>query len=155
MKRDCFGENNNAYHRLPAKIKRDKPLKRRLKSLKQIKKDSWEVFTEFIKLRDRHICFTCGRYCEGKNCHGGHFIKKSIGGLVLYFNEKNVHVQCYNCNITLDGNQYEYGVRLGPKIVKELYDLKLKTKGTVWDRFDYEAKIAEYKIKVQNLNEKN
>jgi hypothetical protein len=115
------------------------------KPLSWYKKKLWEVFTEWIKERDKHICFTCGRYCEGKNCHGGHFIKKSIGGLVLYFHEKNVHVQCYNCNITLDGNQYEFGIRLGEKTVKELQEIKKKTKGTVWSRGEYQKKIDHYK----------
>ena len=92
----------------------------------QLKKDLWKVFSRFIRIRDKGICFTCGRQCEGKGYHAGHFIPRSVGGLSLYFNENNVNGQCYNCNINLSGNQWEYGQQLGDKKVVELMELKGK-----------------------------
>ena len=115
------------------------------KSITQLKKELWKFFSLFIRKRDGGVCFICGRRSEGSGYHGGHFIPKSIGGLELYFNEKNVHGCCYHCNINLGGNLYEYGMKLGEKTVKELYDLKKKSKGTVWGRAEYEKKIAHYK----------
>lgn len=114
------------------------------KSLSWYKKQLWKVFSAFIKARDKGICFTCGRKARGSGYHAGHFIKASIGGLALYFSEINVHGQCYNCNINLDGNQYEYGIRLGLKKVKFLYSEKLKRKGEIWSRADYEVLTAYY-----------
>lgn len=66
-------------------------------------------------------------------------------GIVLYFHEDNNHGQCAYCNLFMDGMQYEYGKRLGDKKVAELYAIKLKTKGVVWDRKMFETKIAHYK----------
>ena len=82
--------------------------------------------------------------------HAGHFIPKSVGGLALYFHEDNVHACCYHCNINLGGNLYEYGVKLGKKIVNKLYKLKQ----TIVKDFPYEDKIAEYKEKLKTLDDR-
>lgn len=120
------------------------------KSLAKLKKDLWKVFAVFIKQRDKGICFTCRkRGFTGSNYHAGHFIKKSMCGLILYFHEDNVHGQCMYCNFHLDGDAYAYGTRLGAAKVRELYDIKKKTKGTIWDRTDYEKKIAHYKALIK------
>lgn len=119
------------------------------KSISSLKKKFWIVFSKYIKARDKNICFTCGRYGEGSGMHSGHFIPKAAGGLALYFNEDNVHAQCYNCNINLFGRQYEYGQLLGEEKVKELY--KIKNENWKWDINDYENKIEEYQNKLELL----
>lgn len=108
-----------------------------------LKRKLWKVFSVFIKKRDKGICFTCDRKCSGYGYHAGHFIPKSIGGLALYFDEENVHGQCYNCNINLGGNQYEFGKRLGEDRVKSLY--AKKKSDTKWDIEDYLQRIEHYK----------
>lgn len=113
--------------------------------LSSLKKKLWKVFSEYIRNRDKWTCYTCGRKATGSGLHAGHFIPKSVGGLTLYFHEDNVHAQCYNCNINLSGNQYEYGQRLGEEKVKELY--ALKHKAIQWTVNDYLSKIEEYTIK--------
>jgi len=112
------------------------------KKISTLKRKLWALFSLYIRRRDKFICFTCGRSGEGGSMHAGHFISKAIGGVELYFDEDNVHAQCYHCNINLGGNQYEYSLRLG-KIAKELY----KKKGifTKWTEKDYLDKIAYYK----------
>ena len=123
------------------------PLKRKSgKKISVLKRKLWEVFAKYIKQRDAHTCFTCGRIATGSGLHAGHFIPKSVGGLTLHFHEDNVHAQCYNCNINLGGNQYLYGVRLGEEKVKELYKLKQTT--TKWSELDYEKKINHYTRKL-------
>ncbi len=114
------------------------------KSLSWYKKKLWSVFSPWIKTRDGYTCFTCGRTCEGSGAHGGHFIKASVCGVVLYFDEDNVHCQCYHCNINLDGNQYEYGMRLGKRIVARLKRLRIESKGMKWTREQYQKKIDHY-----------
>ena len=116
------------------------------KTTAQLKKILWRYFSLFIRRRDKGICFTCGRRCEGKGYHAGHFIPKSICGVVLYFDERNVHGQCYNCNINLGGNHYIYGKKLGT-MADQLYADKLKFKDIVWGATEYERKIAYYKEK--------
>lgn len=120
----------------------------KIKKPSQLKKELWKWFSLFIRLRDKGICFTCGRKSEGKGYHAGHFIAKSVGGLALYFHEKNVHGQCYNCNINLGGNQYIYGEKLGKKVVKELFALKQ----VITKDFPYQEKIDYYKAKAKELS---
>lgn len=92
------------------------------------KKELWKVFAKYIKTRDNYTCFTCGNKGEGSGMHAGHFIEKSVGGLSLYFDERNVHAQCYRCNINLGGHHSEYYPRMikkyGQDVVDELLDLK-------------------------------
>lgn len=119
------------------------------KTIGKLKKDLWLVFSKYIRLRDKGICFICGKYAEGSGYHASHFIPKSVGGLALYFNEDNVHGCCYHDNINLGGNLYEYGMKLGDEKVKELY--KLKNENWKWSVSDYEQKILEYKEKLAQL----
>jgi hypothetical protein len=118
---------------------------KKLKPIPKLKKELWKHFSLFIRRRDGGVCFICGRRCEGQGYQTSHFIAKSICGIELYFSEKNNHGCCYNCNINLGGNLYEYGQKLGEETCKELYAIKLKTKGAIWSREKYEEKIAYYK----------
>lgn len=127
-------------------LKHRKTQKGKKKTIAQLKKDLWKVFSLYIRQRDKGVCFTCGkRGFEGSNYHAGHFLKKSMCGIELYFHEDNVHGQCAYCNLFLDGDPYKYGMKLGEKKVKELMDIKKKTKGKTWDRETFEEKIAHYK----------
>lgn len=124
-------------------MKRNSPLRKKSKQkISVLKRKLWEQFAKYIKNRDQNICFTCGRKSEGSGSHAGHFIPKSVGGLLLYFHEENCHAQCYNCNINLGGNQYIYGQKLGEVKVSELYLLKQQT--TKWSEEDYLLKIEHY-----------
>ena len=133
-----------AWRKKPSR-KAQKPHK--AKSLSKLKKELWKWFSLFIRQRDKFTCFTCGRKGIGSAIHAGHFIAKSVGGIGLYFDEDNVHAQCYHCNINLGGNQYEYALRLG-EMAKWLYNKKngyMKV-----DEDWYREKIAHYKSKVYN-----
>ena len=121
------------------------------KSLAQLKKELWIWFSKYIRLRDKGFCIVCGRRASGSGYHASHFIPKSICGLVLYFSEENNHGTCYNCNINLGGNLYLYGKKLGGKKAKELYKIKLETKGVVWGAKDYLEMIEKYKKKAETL----
>lgn len=121
----------------------------RKKTPAQLKKSLWKVFSEYIRKRDKGICFICGRKCEGSGYHAAHFIPKSVGGLALYFHEDNVHGCCYHDNINLGGNLWEYGNKLGIDRVNELYALKQK----IVKDYPFERKIEEYKAKIKDLSE--
>lgn len=116
------------------------------KSLAWHKKELWKWFSKYIRKRDGGKCITCPRAnLTGSNYHAGHFFKASVCGLALYFSPRNVYGQCAYCNLFLDGNQYEYGVRLGQQEVEELKAIKERTKGVVWDRRMYQVLIEKYK----------
>jgi hypothetical protein len=92
------------------------------KTVAQLKKLLWKHFTAYIKRRDKNICCTCGRLTEGQNSQGGHYIAKGACGLEYYFHEKNVHCQCSNCNLRLEGNRPAYRAFLLQKYGKEALD---------------------------------
>lgn len=114
-----------------------------------LKKKLWKIFSAYIRARDKNICFICGKYATGGGYHAGHFVPKSVGGLALYFHEDNVHGCCYNCNINLGGNLYEYGLKLGQEKIDALYKLKQQ----IIKGFPYEEKIKEYEEKLRNLQQ--
>lgn len=78
-------------------------------SISTLKRKLWKVFSLFIRQRDNYRCFTCGRHATGSGMHAGHYIPKSAGGIILYFNEKNVHAQCLTreSNIKMQNGIYK------------------------------------------------
>lgn len=72
--------------------------RKRLKSLPQLKKHLWRLFSEYIRKRDADEngmvkCFTCTRFSHWKEMQAGHFVAQSLG-LWTVFVEHNVHAQC-------------------------------------------------------------
>ena len=124
-------------------------IKRR--KLSWYKKKLWEVFSAYIRARDKGVCFTCGKSgLKGSGYHAGHCIPKGSGGLLLYFHEQNVHGQCFRCNINLGGNGAVYAQRIrevyGDEVMDEIY--RLRGKVVKWTREDYIDLIAEYEEKL-------
>ena len=114
----------------------------------QYKRILWPIFSKFIRLRDKFVCFTCGKFVGEKGfSQAGHFIPRGAGGIALYFNEDNVHCQCSTCNLTLQGNVYEYGKKLGEEKVKELYRIK----NQITKDYPFEEKIAYYTQRVKEM----
>ena len=110
------------------------------------KKKAWAVFSAWIRKRDKGICFTCDRFCEGSGYHAGHYIPRSLSSY-LYFDERNVSGQCYRCNIHLSGNADEYAARLGEDVVKQLRLDKGKYKQ--WSIKELEALAEDYKKRLR------
>lgn len=117
-------------------------------SISSLKKKLWGHFSLYIRQRDQYTCFTCGRKGEGSGIHAGHYIPKSIGGIGLYFDETNVHAQCYNCNINLGGYGAIYHQKMidkyGEDFVKELWRRKEQDYNK-WSENDYIIRIERYK----------
>jgi hypothetical protein len=140
---------------LPEKRKKESPgsktkkvKKKKLRSLSKLKQDLWEIFRHYIYKRDNFTCFTCDKTnLQGRDCQAGHFIKASVCGIMLYFDEENVHCQCSYCNGPLDGEQYLYGQKLGEMVVERIRQDRLKYKGAAWDRKKYMEMIEFYKEK--------
>lgn len=88
----------------------------------KLKKKLDKVFSEWIRRRDRDICFTCGN----KGTHAGHYILRRH--MNTRWDERNVHCQCVRCNVFEYGNMDVYALRLqtqyGDGILNELNMLK-------------------------------
>lgn len=130
------------------------------KSIAKWKKEFWRLFSQFIRLRDAYKCFTCGRVGSGSGIHAGHYIPRAAGGLRLYFHERNVHAQCYHCNINLSGNSDIYGQKLeqkyGKKVLttlRKLRDLDVKDP-LQFTAEDYQKLMKKYQAKMKKLLQK-
>ncbi len=85
----------------------------------------WRLVSEYIRRRDKGVCFTCGCENEWKRVMAGHMIHKKDSP--IHFHEQNVHAQCNKCNRYLSGNlikylrnvQRKYGTRRGDWLIKE------------------------------------
>lgn len=88
------------------KVKR-KPKKRgKTKNpLKKARKDLWELCKQIIRKKYGNTCYTCGaKNLSAGNWQTGHFIPRSVCGLYLRYDLRNLRPQCYRCNISLGGN---------------------------------------------------
>ena len=77
-------------------------------------------------------CRTCGVWLRTKsrNTQACHFISRGLGGSSgVYFDERNIHIGCYQCNCFEQGAPIEYRKYMITKYGQEVIDeLELKNK---------------------------
>jgi len=119
------------------------------KSKTKLRSKLWKLFSEYVRRKERGICYTCGKRDEWKYMQAGHFVHRDC----LDYNEKNIHCQCVGCNKWRHGNLVEYADRLerdyGPGVIQELKKLGNEIK--IWKISELESMIEEYKIKLKKL----
>lgn len=94
---------------------------RKIKSIKQLKKDADKVFSQYVRYRDGEFkrgewfveCITCGEEKLLKQAQAGHFVSRRVNE--LRFEEMNVNAQCIGCNMFKQGEQYLYSKNLDAK----------------------------------------
>ncbi len=87
--------------------------------------------TQFNRPEDLIVkCCTCGAVKSWIYMDGGHFIGRSIGGSSgVYFDERNNHAQCGQCNAFKQGSPKEYEEFMLLKYSQAVVDeLRLKDK---------------------------
>lgn len=133
-----------------------KKLKKKSKSLGQLKREFDTVFSKYIRLKYSKNgmvqCVTCGKWAKIKAMQAGHYISRTY--LSTRFDERNVHPQCMSCNVFKKGNLDEYAIWLigtyGEGILEELNKKKWETRR--YTRFEYEMFVKIYKDKIKKLN---
>ncbi len=129
-------------------------------SITKLDRELWKLFSLYIRKKDADWkgfvhCFTCGKYENYKLVDAGHYIPKATSGSYLKFYEKNVHVQCQDCNRIKAGNYAVYKVKLtekyGAGIIEHLNALRQAPPLTVTD---YQNKIADYTDRLKIINSK-
>lgn len=126
------------------------------KELRKTKETLVRVFNQWVRLKETDEygagrCFSCRRVVGGDQAQAGHFVR--CGKEATRFDERNVHVQCQDCNIIKGGNREMYAKALnlsyGPGTA-----LELQTKGEVihlWTIEDLKALLRQYRAKVKAL----
>jgi hypothetical protein len=125
-------------------------MKRKKKTpLQKAKEKLWELCKEVVRKRDGNICTSCGAIgLVGSNWHTGHFIPSSICGAYLRYYIRNLHSQCYNCNIHLGGNGVFFNKEIVSKYGQKFVDKLIEDRNTMScmkaDLLFYQSKIEEY-----------
>jgi hypothetical protein len=113
------------------------------------------IFSQYIRRRysvnDISECFTCGVKNEYKKQQAGHFASRRHYS--TRWDEFNVQVQCYSCNICNQGMQFEFGKKLCLKYGDNFAeDLMIKSKEVVkFTESDLLQLIEYYTDKVNSL----
>ena len=88
------------------------------------------VFSQYIRRKDAVDeicqCVTCGKKDHIKKMQCGHFMSRRHYS--TRWDENNVGVQCYGCNITSQGQQFLFAKHLGLELAEEMV---IKSKQTI------------------------
>jgi hypothetical protein len=99
-------------------------------SRKTLVKNLDTIFSIYIRRKDAvndiATCVTCGKKDHYKKLQCGHFMSRS--NYSTRWEENNVGVQCYGCNISRSGEQYKFSQYLGDMLSNEMF---VKSKQTV------------------------
>lgn len=119
-----------------------KPLRKNL--IKQLD----TVFSQYIRQRYAKsgiaICVTCGKQDDWKKLQAGHFMSRRHYS--TRWDEDNVQVQCYGCNVMNQGQQFLFSKYLGEEM-----SITLLNKSREIVKFadvDLLEKIEYYKSKI-------
>jgi len=143
-----------------SKVKKPKKI-----TYSKAKKDLWTVYSLFIRLTgciettgtlDIGKCFTCEREYAIKKLQAGHWIPGRH--ILVLFDVRNTHPQCYHCNVGLKGNPVVYYDKMLAVYGKDICE-ELKAKDKPQDKQytvaellvmkeDFEKKIEELKNSV-------
>jgi len=133
--------------------KKKTKLKKDLMTASDWLKIAQQTFNSFIRERDKgQLCISCGQHINGVK-HASHYY--SAGGHSnVRFNENNVHVSCYKCNVQLSGNLLNYQIAIRDKIggeeLMKLHELAHIEKK--WSIDELKEIIKIYKEKTTLLN---
>lgn len=91
-------------------------------TLAKLKDKAWSAYSKHVRASNANLdgfveCITCGKANHWKKMQAGHFISGRSGRVL--FAEKNVHPQCYACNVILSSNWDSYF-----KFMEETYGMK-------------------------------
>jgi hypothetical protein len=124
--------------------------------MKQVKRSTLvknldAVFSQYIRIKDSineiATCVTCGKKDHWKKLQCGHF--QSRRHYSTRWDEDNVGVQCYGCNITSQGQQFLFAKYLGLDKAEEMV---LKSKQVVkFTDNDLQDMIQHYKNKLKEF----
>lgn len=123
-----------------------------------LKKKAWRLYSLLVRWRsrdsrDRCKCVTCGvkKPWRGHGIQAGHFVRRNYSKVFL--DDRNVHPQCYQCNVTRYGEQFKYGEFLrkkyGPDMPEEL--IRLGHEGYQFTSLELTSIIEDYKAELEDL----
>lgn len=134
-----------------------KKKKKRLPSLSALRKKAWELTSKYVRLREADAdgynrCVTCGTTKPWQELQAGHFVPQAQGNAARW-DLRNIHCQCYRCNINLGGNGAEYGPYIRDRYGIDGYESIRRLAGTtrIMRRADYEEIIDDMATRLSRI----
>ena len=110
------------------------------------------IFSQYIRRKDAineiAECITCGKKDHYKKLQCGQFQSRSHYS--TRWDENNVGVQCYGCNISRSGEQYKFSLYLGQDLSEELYSRARQI--AKFSNVDLEEMINNYNLMVSKFD---
>jgi hypothetical protein len=128
-------------------------------STAKLKRRLWPIFSLYIRLRDANSsgyarCVTCNKLYHVKQLQAGHFVPGRHNSIL--YDERNVHAQCYLCNMILKGNPRKYDAfmraKYGQDVIDELDSMDADMRR--WTPAELLELIQHYKQRVKELSYK-
>lgn len=142
-------KNKQAQER--AKLRRAKKREAKKTSVATLKKVLDQVFSQYIRQRDKGICVTCGKRDDWRNMQNGHYVSRQFNA--TRYDERNCNCQCPACNVFKSGNMDEYTLfiirKYGVEMPEELNQLKNTVKQ--FTSQELQDMINHYKEKITNV----
>lgn len=132
---------------------RSKPKRKRKSPRKLLIKKLDTIFSKFIRLRfakkEMCTCVTCGKTDHYKKMQAGHFISRRHYS--TRWDEDNVQVQCYSCNVMRYGEQFRFGLYLeknyytgiAEKLLQQSREISKYTDSYLQEQIEYYNKIVQ------------
>jgi hypothetical protein len=131
--------------------------KPKAKPLKWYRDKAWELTSKYVRLREAdengyNRCVTCGATKPYQELQAGHFVPQAQGNAARW-DLRNIHPQCYRCNINLGGNGPEYGPYIRARYGDEGYESIRRLAGAtrVMRRADYEEIIDDMATRLARI----
>lgn len=113
------------------------------------------VFSDYIRLsfsdmKWKVACVTCWGVYDWKKIQAGHYRQR--GASKFRYDVRNVHPQCYTCNITLQWNYRDYGKFMERTYGIEMDDYIYKSDSAYKFRdWEYQDIIMDWYLAIQQL----
>lgn len=144
----------------PLLKEKDKPKKERIRKLRLIEDDLWDLCKKITRIRYKN-CYTCHqRALIGKNAHTGHMYPAGACGASMKYDLRILRLQCMNCNINNGGMGAVYlenmKKEIGEQNALDLLQEARASKGKpIQAREHYLKLIADYTALLDKLSQAN
>lgn len=131
------------------KIRKEKKQEKKANSIPHLKELADQVFSQWIRERDRWTCQTCWRKLDKNNAQCSHFISRT--NMATRYEPKNCICQCAKENMFQEGNKPAFSLYLvdkyGVEIIREL--VRQGNQVVKVSPEFFKEIIAEYSFKLQ------
>ena len=123
------------------------------RTLKSLKRELWKLVSEYVRRKEKGICFSCGKKADWKEQHCGHWSHQGRYSELAYDDDSILHTQCPSCNTFKHGNLDNYTLKMievySLEAVQEFHKKSLKVHN--WNEIELQLLITYYKNKLSRL----